>query len=369
MTKTSAFAVFEGAIDSPATASVYKRTLKEFMKFVGTQDHDEYVSRDPELIHDDLVSWLSQLKKKNLTKRTIRGKLSPVELLLEMNKVPIYKKILRKLLPSKTKAAGDVPFTTEEIEKMLSLCTKHRTRALVLFFASTGARPAAIEDPVLTLKHVQDMPNGCKSILIYEDSDEEYYSFLTPEASSSLDDYLNMRKLNGEQLTPDSILFTNYSHSKRRRNEHLSSQSVREIFIELMDKAGIERTKRGHRYDKATVYGFRKRFNGILKMDNSVNSNIAEKLMAHKNGLDGAYLKPTREECFEEFRKAIPELTINPSLRQEIKIKELEEATAKVSKMEDFERRLNEIENRRKESYERKKEWIGKVSKNPDLEK
>ena len=27
--------------------------------------------------------------------------------------------------------------------------------------------------------------------------------------------------------------------------------------------------------------------------------------MAHKRGLDGVYLKPTREQCFEEFEKAI----------------------------------------------------------------
>jgi len=55
-------------------------------------------------------------------------------------------------------------------------------------------------------------------------------------------------------------------------------------------------------YDKSLAHGFRKRFNTILKLNNEVNSNIAEKLMAHKRGLDGHYFVPTIEECFEEFK-------------------------------------------------------------------
>jgi len=55
----------------------------------------------------------------------------------------------------------------------------------------------------------------------------------------------------------------------------------------------------------------------MTKLNNDVNSNIAEKLMAHKRGLDGTYLQPTREECFAEFLKAIPQLTIDDSERKQ----------------------------------------------------
>jgi integrase/recombinase XerD len=58
-----------------------------------------------------------------------------------------------------------------------------------------------------------------------------------------------------------------------------------------------------------------------LKLNNDVNSNIAEKLMAHKRGLDGTYLQPTREQCFAEFVKAIPDLTIDQTERQKAIIK------------------------------------------------
>jgi len=153
----------------------------------------------------------------------------------------------------------------------------------------------------------------------------------------------------------------------------MSTYSIREILDRLFKLALIERKKIGKRYDKAIVYGFRKRFNGILKMNNDVNSNIAEKLMAHKRGLDGVYLVPTREECFAEFVKAIPQLTIDPierkNLELETKDKKISELQAKQNQIDLLKQRLDEIDNKIQAQYERKKEWIEKVSKNPDLEK
>jgi len=108
--------------------------------------------------------------------------------------------------------------------------------------------------------------------------------------------------------------------------------------------SGIKRTKvNKHRYDKAIVYMFRKRFNGKLKMNNAVNSNIAEKLMAHKKGLDGVYLEPTRDECFAEFKKAISDLTIDPTERQKIELKRKQE------RITDLEEKEEVIEDQKKQ--------------------
>jgi len=91
-----------------------------------------------------------------------------------------------------------------------------------------------------------------------------------------------------------------------------------DLLKKVVKGSKIPREKVGKNYDKAITYMFRKRFNGILKMDNNVNSNIAEKLMAHKRGLDGTYLQPTMEECYVEFFKAISKLTIDPHQRHEL---------------------------------------------------
>ena len=110
------------------------------------------------------------------------------------------------------------------------------------------------------------------------------------------------------------------------------------------------KTEKGNRYDKASVYGFRKRFNTILKLDRNINSNIVEKLMAHKNGLDGAYLKPTRDECFEEFVKAIPKLTISDESRDKLKIEKLQKEKTEIEELrlevQGFRNMVNTIDKR-----------------------
>ena len=152
------------------------------------------------------------------------------------------------------------------------------------------------------------MPEGCATFRIYRNTSEEYDAFLTKEAYKAFKAYLNWRETCGEIITPESPIF---APKLKTKAGYLSAGSVGDILSYIVKKAGVRRTKVNRtKYDKSLTYGFRKRLNTILKIDNDVNSNIAEKLMGHKNGLDGTYLKPTTEECFAEFRKATREITI-----------------------------------------------------------
>ncbi|MCH7758684.1 MAG: tyrosine-type recombinase/integrase [Thaumarchaeota archaeon] len=332
--QSRSFTLFEAAIKSTQTKSVYTYSLHEFMKFAKISQYDNIVKLSTDKIQKLLENWVMDLASRNLKAATIRSKLSAVELFLEMNKKTFHKKILHKLIPSSDYIpGGEKPFTTQEIQQFLDSTTKLRTKALVHFFASTGVRPASITDPVLRLKHLEDMPHNCKSIRIYDGSKEGYWAFLTPEASTSLNQYLQSRKLNGEELTSESPIFAISNPSiHTTKNNYLSAKSVRHLMNNLIKTAGIERVKDGNRFDKAATYGFRKRFNTTLKLNNDVNSNIAEKLMAHKNGLDGNYLKPTREQCFAEFVKAITELTISDEARNKAKIADLEKEKSVLQK-------------------------------------
>ena len=330
-------ALFESAIKSPESKRNYTYSLNEFMKFIKIIDHDDIPKLGSEKILNFLKDWIIHLRNKQLKANTIRAKLCGIELLLEMNDILINKKILHKLLPSSDYVqGGGTPFTTEEIQRMLKSTTRLRSKALVHFFASTGARPASITDPVLRLKHIEEMPQDCKAVRIYDGSKDAYWAFLTPEASQALDHYLKSRKLNGENLSQESPVFANYNKpNPTMKNDYLSEKSVRIIMKNLIRTSGIERTKEGNRFDKATVYGLRKRFFTILKSNKDVNSNIAEKLMAHKRGYDGSYFKPTREECFAEFLKAVPDLTISDEARDKIKIEKLEQEKTKIEKLQE----------------------------------
>ena len=189
------------------------------------------------------------------------------------------------------------------------------------------------------------MNDNCYGIKVYDESKEGYWAFLTPEASNMLDMYFEQRTQNGEKLNDDSPIFRNKIIGQIIP---LSPQAARKICYKLIKKSGIKRLKTGNRYDKAVVTMFRKRFNGVLKMENSVNSNIAEKLMAHKRGLDGTYLQPTKEECFHEFVKAMPQLTIDPTERKNLEIqqkdKEITELQIERNLNQDIQKQLDEVE-------------------------
>jgi len=305
------------------------------MRFAKIKNYDDIPKLKTKKIQTLLENWVMYLAEKGLKAQSIRGKIHAVELFLEMNKMIFYKRVLHKLIPSDDYiAGGEKPFTTEEIQKMLAASAKLRTKAIIHFLASTGIRPAGITDPVLRLKHIEDMPHLCKAIKIYDGSREGYWAFLTPEASKTMNAYFISRRLNEENLTPESPVFANFSkNTVGKKNCYMSSKALRQMMYNVLKAAGIERRKEGNRYDKAVVYGFRKRFNTILKLNNDVNSNVAEKLMAHKRGLDGTYLQPTREECFAEFVKAIPELTISDEGRSQIKIEKLEQEKSEIKEL------------------------------------
>ena len=313
-TNQKSFVIFVNAIKSDKTKTGYINDLNNFLDFTKMPDYDTLAKLDTDTIQEFLENYVIELKGRNLT--SIRTRLAGPELFFDMNKKLYYKKILHKLLPSDDNPiSGSVAYTNDDILTMLSNTFKPRTKAIIHLLASTGLRPGAFNDPPLQMKHLEKIED-CYSIKIYDGSKEGYFAFLTPEAVESFNQYFESRKLNGEKLGPESYIFHTYN-TKTKLNEYLSGDGVRVIIKNLIKKAGIERNRTNTKnHDKAVVYGFRKRFNTTLKLNNDVNSNIAERLLGHRNGLDGRYLTPTREESFKEFKKAIADLTIDPTKRQ-----------------------------------------------------
>ncbi|MGY5148646.1 MAG: tyrosine-type recombinase/integrase [Candidatus Nitrosopumilus sp. bin_68KS] len=346
ISKDDAWDNFVSAINNDKTLENYVRALNEFMTFHKLKTYDDFISQPVNEIQDLLKEWINHLKSKNLKGNSISTKLNPVELMLEMNEIVWAKRKIKKMIPKSVhEKGGKRPITSEEIQSLLKTTNDFRMIAIIHFLASTGTRPAVITDPPLQFKHLKKLTDECYTVKIYDESSEGYWAFLTPEASSSMDAYIRTRKLNGEHIDESSYLFATKPNARTRKNDYLSTQSVAKALSKLYKKAGIIREKNGNRFDLAITYGFRKRFNTILKLNNDVNSNIAEKLMAHKRGLDGTYLQPTREECFSEFLKAVSGLTIDPTEKQKIEIQSLEKEKSELSrKIEENEMQWDEIE-------------------------
>lgn len=249
-----------------------------------------------------LENYLLELKN-TTNPNSIPSKFQGIKHFCIMNQITINWNIIQKMFPPKQKTQSLRAYTQKEIKKFLSNSNNSRDIALIHFLASTGAR-IGVFDHTLCIKHIKKMPHNCTAVKLYADEIEEYWAFLTPQATKALNRYHDTRKKNGEVFLKDTSLFTQLDSTRP-----LAWNGLRSIIYRIITKS-ITRSKYNGRYDVQTGHGFRKRFNTILKLDNSVNYNIAEKLMGHKNGLDGIYFTPTISEMFAEFRKIMYKLQV-----------------------------------------------------------
>jgi len=311
---------FLRGISSETTKRSYAKNLKIFMEFNKLENYDDVAQFPTKTIDEYLEDYIDFMSAKGVKGGTIRTDLAGIERFFLMNDCIWHKDRIRHSIKKDSELiGGKIPVTTEELQKMLK-CTKSlRTIAIVHFLASTGVRPGALIDPIIRMKHLVKLGN-CYAIQVYDGSLEGYWVFLTPEASKAFDDYTQWRKSKNEKIVDETPIF-GVVDKRNAKGDNLTDKSLRWILNLLIKSAGIQRTKvNSKRYDKAIVYMFRKRFNTILKINNDVNSNIAEKLMAHKKGLDGVYLQPTQEECYKEFIKAVSQLTIDSAERKQVEL-------------------------------------------------
>ncbi|MCE2614395.1 MAG: hypothetical protein LVO36_00675 [Nitrosopumilus sp. (ex Thoosa mismalolli)] len=179
---------------------------------------------------------------------------------------------------------------------------------------------------------------------------------MTPEATEYLERYFDERKRKGEVFEPETPVFLKDEVKQTLKSPQLSDKNVTSILFRIVNNIPeLHRNKKGRRHDIQINHGFRKRMNTILKLESKVNSNIAEKIMSHKNGLDGVYLAPTRKECFREFVKGVLELTIDDAERNQIEITKIK---IEKSKLEDInietQKRVAQIDRLEKSTYTKK---------------
>lgn len=337
------------------------------METIKEDNYDEVAKFPTKKIDEALEDWIDFKADGEVKGGTIRTDMCGIERFFMMNDCIWHKDRLRASIKKDTELkGGKAPVKTEELQRMLK-CTKSlRTIAIIHILSSTGMRPGGLIDPVLRWKHLEKL-EGYYAIKVYDGDIAGYWAFLTPEAAKALDDYTTWRKLKGETITEETPIF-GIVDKRNAKCDHLTDKSLRWILNLLVKNAGVERVKVSkRRYDKAIIYMFRKRFNTILKIQNDLNSNIAEKLMAHSKGLDGTYLQPTMEECFTEFKKATLELTIDRTEKQELVLraqaKEINLLEEKSKKIDDLELKLQRVsdELKTKQTVEPSAEMVEKV--------
>ena len=299
--------LFESGIKAKATLKAYTNNLDQFLKFTKIPDYDSLITKDHKQIQILIEDFLMVCKTK-YRYQTIDNIFSAIQLFFTMNDVMLNFKKIRKMFPEREKPLGDKAYTTEDVKLLLDQTKTLKFKALIYLLSSSGVRAGAVHE--LQVKDLKDMTNGCKALTVYPNTKDEYHTFISPECVQALDIYFEQRIKKGEKITENSYLFLT------DRNVKFLPQYVSITMCRLAKKLH-DRNRIESRYDKMASHGMRKRFNSIIKMRQDCNLSLAERLMGHSTSiqLDNSYFKPTLDQLFSEYLKALPDLMIDETLK------------------------------------------------------
>ena len=333
--------MFSEAIKCEATKQSYQYGLNGFLKFHNIRSQDVLVLDHSE-IQIMVEDYVFSMKKRNVNRNTIRAYLAGLKLFLDLNDVMINWVKIKKFMPESVKKSGQKAYTNEDVRELLSTSVNKKYRALVHVLASSGMRIGAIRE--LRFRDLEDMPHGCKSVLVYADTKDEYLTFISPEAIKALDEYHDERKLKGDKINSESFVFAS-SYSGFKKITETGMKMVMAKQVKKLNRKTID----GKRHDKMMNHAFRKRFNTILKSNQKINIVLAERMMGHSVTipLDNSYLDVSKENLFNEYLKALPELYIDEKYKLEAELiekqQQIEELESKDNKIKTLELQMQEM--------------------------
>ncbi|MDE2590300.1 MAG: hypothetical protein KGL95_11640, partial [Patescibacteria group bacterium] len=152
-------------------------------------------------------------------------------------------------------------------------------------------------------------------MIVYRSEPEEYFTFITAEAYLAVKEYLEFRASHGEIITEKSWVLRNEFNTEEQRGASLPVQLQSSGFKRLIERAlkaqglrkQLEPGKKRHEFQ--ANHGFRKYYKTMA--ERHMKSLHVEILMAHSIGLGNNYYRITEKELFEEYLKAVNDLSIN----------------------------------------------------------
>jgi integrase len=300
---------------SGETRKNYEIMLQKYIDFVG--EDNLFCDHNPRLIEQKIIEFILFLRDQGKSHYAIRNYVQAIKSFYRINDVVLNGYKITKYMPEMMKVSRDRAYTHEEIGKMLAIADE-RMKVVILLLASTGIRIGSI--PNIKYKHLSD-----NRLTVYEGFSEQYATFATQETLSVIQDYLDFRQRYGEKIAPESFLIREqFDLRNPGKPQQVVSAALQWNLRKLAIKCGIR--KNGHKYTRQEVmiaHGFRKFFTTQL-VKSKVNPEIREMLLGHKIGLASCYYRPTEEEMYTEYEKAIDSLTIDPSQRLQKKIEDMQ---------------------------------------------
>lgn len=300
----------------------YVKGVRKFCRFNGTENPEDLLQKlhngnvDAGKSVDAYIDYA--LIEEKLAHGYVRNLVFGIKKWFELNGVRVdWDKIE---LPTSTEMSEDdrAP-TKEELKRELNHANSARDRAVIYCDTASGLRIGTllslrIGDVDLTYPDVArftvERKRGRKFSTSRSGSQGKLFvSWITPEARTSLQQYLKEREAAGEKLTPESPLFTDTYY----QGKFLTVEDYEGVWGRLLRRAGL--AEKSHKWFILHIHTLRKYFRSNCI---GIDASYREKWMGHKGlYLDMSYFKAEEQLHLNEYRKAIPHLTIYATSTEE----------------------------------------------------
>ncbi len=341
-----AFSILLYNIKSASTKGYYLRRLKIFFDYIELFPEKTIGERcnyfaekgkvNSEWAFSNIIRFLQFQKERvehgEITSGTLKNYWKPIKLLCESGDINITSKRITRGLPKVRRYADDRAPTIEEIRK-ISEYPDRRMKAIVYTMASSGIRIGAWD--YLRWGHIKPITHGNNTMakmIVYAGDEEEYYTFISPEAYNELNKWMQYRKDSGEEITEKSWVMRHLWNAKKGRKfglitvpRKLKSNGVRGLIEDALWTQDVRKKSqiKGNRYEFQANHGMRKWYKTRCEIAGMRSINI-EILMGHSIGISDSYYRITEAELLDDFIKALDLLSINKESQLQIQLCELE---------------------------------------------
>ena len=217
--ESNAYSLFVYAIRTQVTRDYYLRRLRIFFNYINLE-HDRTMEERCNYFADKgtknsnwafncIVRFLQyqkeRVEREEITGATLRNFIKAIKLFCEMSDISIHWKKITRGLPKIRRYADDRAPTIDEIQQLCEYPDR-RIKGIVYTMASSGIRLGAWD--YLRWRDIQPIESQGKiiaaKIIVYAGDDEEYFSFITPEAYHELQKWMQYRQESGEEIHENS---------------------------------------------------------------------------------------------------------------------------------------------------------------------
>jgi integrase len=321
---------------SPFTRRNYVHDLNAYCKFL-SKDPDQLLAEakteikqglllEERSIFSDVPRFKQHLKSKNLAPNTIRNYIMAVQSFYSYYNIQFPKQ--RKLESIVLESNIEIP-SKSDIQTILKVCDPLE-KAIVLLGVSSGlSMNEIINLKVGNFKDGYDPTTGITTLKLRRGKTKvDFVTFLTPESSQAVNDYLEFRNRKSDsadirkqkQLQKQHVYSNNdflfigrtipneWLQSRDERLRKFERNSFLKLYRMLNEKAN-KSTPKGT-WNVLRSHNLRKYFNSVM-LNAGADSFFVEYVMGHKiDKTKSAYFRASPDKLKEIYLKFVPYLTI-----------------------------------------------------------